>query len=434
MNPYILLAIIIIISLTNGASVFKKRETKEKVRYDDYRVFRIKYKTPMQRQSLLDLTKVKQNQFSLWHDDGSECNLMVAPSALPLFEEKLRLVNATAEMFIANVQDLIDQENTAGTRADATFGWTRYHNLTEIDAWLDTVLANYPEVTMGFVLGQSYEGRDIRGIRISYKWGNPGVFIESNIHAREWITSATATWLINELLTSKDESVRELAESHDWYIIPVLNVDGFVYTHETDRLWRKTRQPSLISDCVGVDPNRNFDSHWMENGGASSDPCDETYAGPHPLSEPEVKALSDFISILKHKMNVMLAFHSYSQLLLSPYGHTAEEFPDNYNDLMQVAKAYSDAVHGLPYGTIYKYGSSAGILYPASGATNDWAYNEKDIKISYTIEFRDTGNFGFVLPAAFIKPNAEETLIGIMALLAESKRLRYLEPKYNYGL
>lgn len=128
---------------------------------------------------------------------------------------------------------LIDQENEAGTRADATFGWTRYHNLTEIDAWLDTILANHPEVTMGFVLGQSYEGRDIRGLRISYKWGNPGVFIESNIHAREWITSATATWLINELLTSKDESVRELAESHDWYIIPVLNVDGFVYTHET---------------------------------------------------------------------------------------------------------------------------------------------------------------------------------------------------------
>lgn len=128
---------------------------------------------------------------------------------------------------------MIDHENEADTRADATFGWTRYYNLAEIDAWLDTMLAAYPDVTSGFVLGQSYEGRDIRGLLISYKWGNPGVFIESNIHAREWITSATATWLINELLTSKDELVRELAESHDWYIVPVLNVDGFVYTHET---------------------------------------------------------------------------------------------------------------------------------------------------------------------------------------------------------
>lgn len=61
MKPYILLATIVIISLTNGASVFKKRETEEKVRYDDYRVFKIKYKTPTQRQSLLDLTKIKLN-------------------------------------------------------------------------------------------------------------------------------------------------------------------------------------------------------------------------------------------------------------------------------------------------------------------------------------------------------------------------------------
>lgn len=61
MKPYILLAIIIIISLANGASVFKKREPKKKVRYDNYRVFKIKYKSPMQRQSLLDLTKLKQN-------------------------------------------------------------------------------------------------------------------------------------------------------------------------------------------------------------------------------------------------------------------------------------------------------------------------------------------------------------------------------------
>lgn len=72
----------------------------------------------------------------------------------------------------------------------------------------------------------------MRVIKISYKSGNPGVFIESNIHAREWITSATATWFVNELLTSEKEEVRNLAENYDWYIVPVLNVDGFVYTHE----------------------------------------------------------------------------------------------------------------------------------------------------------------------------------------------------------
>lgn len=118
------------------------------------------------------------------------------------------------------------------TLAASTFGWTRYHKLPEIEAWLDGILATYPDVTEGFEVGKSFEGRTIRGLKISYKSGNPGVFIESNIHANEWITSATCTWFINELLSSTDEQVRDMAESHDWYIVPVLNVDGFVYSHE----------------------------------------------------------------------------------------------------------------------------------------------------------------------------------------------------------
>lgn len=129
---------------------------------------------------------------------------------------------------------LIDSEEAANLKAsrDGTFGWTKYNSLAEIYTWLDDILAAYPTITESFIVGQSYEGRTIRGIKISYKSNNPGVLIESNIHAREWITSATATWLINEFLTSTDELVRDLAENHDWYIVPVLNVDGFVYTHE----------------------------------------------------------------------------------------------------------------------------------------------------------------------------------------------------------
>lgn len=93
-------------------------------------------------------------------------------------------------------------------------------------------MSKYSPIAQEFIVGQSYEGRRIRGVKISYKSGNPGIFIEANIHAREWITSATATWLINELLSSKDVKVRNIAENYDWYILPVLNVDGFVYSHE----------------------------------------------------------------------------------------------------------------------------------------------------------------------------------------------------------
>ena len=134
---------------------------------------------------------------------------------------------------ISKIYSLIDNEQHTKSTDDLSFGWTSYYPLSAIETFLDDILAKYPNVTSHIDIGTSFEGRKIRGIKISYKEGNPGIFIESNIHAREWITSATATWYINELLTSTDPNVRDLAENYDWYIVPVLNVDGFVYTHET---------------------------------------------------------------------------------------------------------------------------------------------------------------------------------------------------------
>ncbi|XP_001356459.3 zinc carboxypeptidase [Drosophila pseudoobscura] len=424
---FTLLLALALLHIALGASVGQD----SRIRYDNYSVYKVKYESLGQRNLLRQLAEDRHN-FRLWHEAKDELHLMISPYGLPEFQAEVLKANVSAEIFIPNVQELIDVETAENSRASSDeFGWKKYNSLAEIEDWLDDILARYPVITEGFVLGTSYEGRTIRGLKISYKSGNPGVFIESNIHAREWITSATATWLINQFLTSEDPLVRTLAESHDWYIVPVLNVDGFVYTHEKDRMWRKTRQPSEISACVGVDPNRNYDSHWMENGGASSNPCAEDYGGPHAFSEPEIQAMSDFVGSIKEKLNVMLAFHSYSQLLLSPYGHTKEEYPENFDDLMEVAKAYGDAVEAFPYGTVYRYGSAAGILYPASGATNDWAYNEQGIEISYTIEFRDTGRYGFILPPVHIVPNAEEALIGITALLDKCKTLGYLELKYD---
>lgn len=73
---------------------------------------------------------------------------------------------------------------------------------------------------------------------ISHLQGNPTIFIESTIHSREWIAVATATYLLNELLTSQDVEIRNLVDSYDWVIVPVANVDGYVYTHQTVRLFK----------------------------------------------------------------------------------------------------------------------------------------------------------------------------------------------------
>lgn len=79
--------------------------------------------------------------------------------------------------------------------------------------------------------GSSYEGRDIKGVKVTFKEGNKGVFLEAGIHAREWISPAAVTYMLNEILTNQDPSVREIIENYNWYVFPVTNPDGYEYTH-----------------------------------------------------------------------------------------------------------------------------------------------------------------------------------------------------------
>lgn len=80
-------------------------------------------------------------------------------------------------------------------------------------------------------IGPSFQDRVLKGVKISYGTGKRSVFIEGGIHAREWISPATVTYIINEILTSIDPSFRKIVENFDWYIFPVVNPDGYVYSH-----------------------------------------------------------------------------------------------------------------------------------------------------------------------------------------------------------
>ncbi|XP_023031245.1 zinc carboxypeptidase [Drosophila willistoni] len=397
-----------------------------KVRYDGYAVYRVRFENEQQRQVLQQFLGKREQKYDIWYEGRNEMHVMVNPLEDRTFRSLTYMTGLEVEVFIPNVQKLIDDEQPLEERYNSDFNWKRYHNLEEIYAWLDKILIDYANVTEGLVIGQSYEGRDIRAVKISHNTGKPAIFIESTIHAREWITVATATWFINELLTSDNSQVRELAENYDWYVVPVLNVDGFVYTHTNNRLWRKTRQPNANSDCIGTDGNRNFDAHWMENGGASDEPCEDRYAGSAPFSEPETKALSEFVASIKDDLSIYLAFHSYSQFLLYPYGHTEVESPPNKEDLEAIGDVFTSAIKNMAYGTEYKHGTTPSLLYIASGSSVDWAYSEMDIKLAYTIEFRDTGRHGQVLPAAYIIPNSEELLAGLIALIDKAKDLSYI--------
>lgn len=154
---------------------------------------------------------------------------MVAPHKLPEFYEKMDQINVPYEIHINDVQELID-ETTPQTRSKS-FDFTSYHTIEEIYKNLENLAEDNPDKVQIINGGKSYEDRTIKGVKVSFKPNNPGIFIEGGIHAREWISPATVMYILHQLLTSNDPDVRALAESNDWYIFPSFNPDGYVYTH-----------------------------------------------------------------------------------------------------------------------------------------------------------------------------------------------------------
>ena len=126
---------------------------------------------------------------------------------------------------------LVDNERPA--KSPRNFGWTDYYSTAQIHAWLNEMVQRYPGVLSSTVYGKSFEGRDLVAVKLSHKANNPGIFIEANIHAREWISSATATWLLNELLTSTNSAVVDLAQNYDWYFIVMANPDGYEFSRDS---------------------------------------------------------------------------------------------------------------------------------------------------------------------------------------------------------
>lgn len=155
---------------------------------------------------------------------------MVAPHKTPEFVELMRKFGIQFETFVNDVQTLIDSEQSP-VQSLAAFDLNNYHRLNEIYAHLDSLAKAHPNKVQVIAAGKSYEGRQIKGVKLSYGGKKPGIVLEAGIHAREWIGPATILYILNELLHSTNPEVRALAESHEWYIFPVFNPDGYEYTH-----------------------------------------------------------------------------------------------------------------------------------------------------------------------------------------------------------
>lgn len=330
-----------------------------------------------------------------------------------------------------NLQRNIDEEKAAmiaKAQAEGEPVVGNYATYDQINSWLSQMAMAYPDLATVGSIGQSWEGRETKIIKLGKQntMGNPKpvIWIEGGIHAREWIVPATAIYIINKLLTEYeiDDTVTSLLNEWDIHIVPTVNPDGYVYSHERDRLWRKNRRPAESGpgkQCVGVDGNRNFDINFGGIG-SSTDSCSETYLGPAPFSEKETQNIRDAVLAEANRIKIFLSWHSYSQLILIPWGYTTD-LPDDYQELYDVAVIAADALTSV-FGTGYTVGNAPEILYPVSGASDDWAKAVAGVKYSYTYEFRPSTRVkrsGFILPPEEISPNSEEVFASLVAMANE---------------
>ncbi|XP_018415910.1 PREDICTED: carboxypeptidase O-like [Nanorana parkeri] len=321
---------------------------------------------------------------------------------------------------ISDVQALIAKSNVNEHRVQtllSSFDYTKYHPMNEIYKWIDQIKEAHPDLVTLNYLGSTYEIRPI----YYFKIGLPAdkkkkvIWMDCGIHAREWISVAFCQWFIRELLEhyNSNEVINKALKNIDFYIVPVLNIDGFVYSWNTDRLWRKSRSPHNNSTCFGVDLNRNFDSNWCTIG-ASRNCSTLTFCGTGPASEPEVYAVQQLVNSIKSEILCFLTMHSYGQLILLPYGYTTNESA-NHKEMLSVGEKAA-ARQAQIHGTQYRVGSASTILYSNSGSSRDWA-TDLGFPFAYTFELRDNGTYGFVLPEDQIKPTCEETTAAILSII-----------------
>ncbi|MEU3279903.1 M14 family metallopeptidase [Streptomyces antibioticus] len=304
---------------------------------------------------------------------------------------------------------------------------SRYHNYAEMTAEIDQRIAAHPGIMSKRVIGRSYQGRDIVAVKISDNVGTdeaePEVLFTHHQHAREHLTVEMALYLLRELGAGygTDSRVTNMVNSREIWVVPDLNPDGGEYDIATGsyRSWRKNRQPNSGSSYVGTDLNRNWAYRWGCCGGSSGSTSSETYRGAAAESAPEVKVVADFVRSRvvggKQQITAGIDFHTYSQLVLWPFGYTTADTTtgmttDDRNAFATVGRSMAASNGYTP--------EQASDLYITDGSIDDYLWGTHKI-FSYTFEMYpgSAAGGGFYPPDEVIERETSRNKDAVLQLL-----------------
>ncbi|XP_012162323.1 carboxypeptidase B [Ceratitis capitata] len=290
-------------------------------------------------------------------------------------------------------------------RDDTILNWNRYHDIGDIQQFLQHILETYPDLAEIVQIGVTHHKRPLEVLRISN--GNPknwAVFIDAGMQARDWLSPAALTSAISKL-TWLWEQAPAAMRNIDWYFLPVANPDGYQYSRITDRLWVKNRYFDSTTGCYGVNLNRNYDYQWG-GAGSSENPCKNLYRGPKKFSEPETKAIRTFMHNMREFLGAYISFGAYGQAITYPWGD-ADYVTDNQRRLHNVARRAMLNFRKLNQAE-YRVGTSYRLKLARAGNSADWVQQRINPQYVYNVFLKDQGRYGYLMPPHYIVESGEE--------------------------
>lgn len=216
----------------------------------------------------------------------------------------------------------------------------------------------------------------------------PVVFVMAGIHPREYTPPVLLAHWAQQLVSQygQDADITSLLDHSKIALVFQTNPDGRQLA-ESFQPGRRKNAHSKCGSSGGVDLNRNFPFRWGLDSGSSNNPCDQTYRGSAPASEPETQAIVNYAETLfplgQRKADpireidapynetttrgVFVDLHSYGNFLIWPWGHENKQTGNHASVEAMVHKISN--INGYELS-----GPGFGFAFPASGATDDWAY------------------------------------------------------------
>nr|XP_032523150.1 carboxypeptidase B-like [Danaus plexippus plexippus] len=378
--------------------------------------------------------ELQSNKFYLLKDDvidfwqkpslkhKVEGKAMVPPSHFGWFEKQLNNMNIEKNIYIDDVYECIilsedtnktfriylkehDTRQARRNDEDDVFSFDGYHRFDQVLNYMKGLNGtSLPGVDVEFVeAGYTDENRTLAYLRINSKTSEEGtqrpiVIIEAGVNPREWITIPTALNIANKLIEGNQT---KLAQNLEWIILPVLNPDGYEFTHNSNRLWTKSRstRSNLGFICPGVNINRNFDIDWMFSDSSTS-PCSHLYGGIESFSEPESQIIRKLIEEHGNRIKLYISLQNNGGFVSYPWQYeraASGMFRQHHLLGLEMISAIADN-YKLDIGSL-------ALGDRASGTSSDYVMS-RNVLYTFNIDIKQCEG-DVLVPEAEIRPIAE---------------------------